>query len=55
MVDNADVLVCAYDGKSGGTSYTLDYALKSGKVVININPRTREVSFIGSKRLEDIL
>lgn len=34
MVDNADVVVCAFNGKSGGTAYTVDYALKQNKIVI---------------------
>ena len=43
MVDKADVVVCAFNGKSGGTAYTVDYALKQNKIVIQINPETSEV------------
>lgn len=39
MVDNADVVVCAFNGKSGGTAYTVDYALKQNKIVIQIDPK----------------
>ena len=43
MVDKADVVVCAFNGKSGGTAYTVDYALKQNKIVIQIDPETSEV------------
>ncbi len=36
MVDNSDVLVCFFDGKKGGTKYTLDYAKKNNLEIINI-------------------
>lgn len=49
MVDNADVVVCAYDGRSGGTAYTVNYALNRNKIVIQINPSTAQVCFL-SKR-----
>ena len=49
MVDKSDVVVCAYDGQSGGTAYTVDYALKHDKIVIQINPQTAKVTII-SKR-----
>ena len=52
MVDKADVVVCAFNGKSGGTAYTVDYALKQNKIVIQIDPETSEVpQFI--QRTED--
>lgn len=35
IVDSADILVALYDGRnSGGTKYTIDYAIKKGKQVI---------------------
>lgn len=52
MVDKADVVVCAYDGQSGGTAYTVNYALKQNKIVIQINPTTAQVTII-SKRTFD--
>ena len=52
MVDKADVVVCAYDGQSGGTAYTVNYALKKDKIVIQINPSTAQVTII-SKRTFD--
>jgi uncharacterized phage-like protein YoqJ len=52
MVDKADVVVCAYDGQSGGTAYTLSYALEKKKIVIRIDPRTARVSLVGESRFE---
>ena len=52
MVDKADVVVWAYDGQSGGTAYTVNYALKQNKIVIQINPSTAQVTII-SKRTFD--
>lgn len=37
LVDLCDVLVAVYDGLSGGTRYTVDYAKKSGRKVIEIH------------------
>jgi uncharacterized phage-like protein YoqJ len=36
MVDNASVLIAAYDGKSGGTRSTILYAMRSGIEVIQL-------------------
>ncbi len=36
LVDNSSVCVCYFNGDEGGTSYTMNYALKQGKDVINI-------------------
>lgn len=37
MIDNADSVIAMYDGVSlGGTAYTVDYALKQKKNVINV-------------------
>lgn len=52
MVDKADVVVCAFDGQSGGTAYTVDYAIKHDKIVIQISPSTLKVEII-SKRTFD--
>ncbi len=40
MVDMADVLIAAYDGKRGGTQYTVRYAYGKGLRVICIHPET---------------
>lgn len=38
LVALCDVLLAVYDGKSGGTQYTVDYAKKQGKKVIVLAP-----------------
>ena len=38
MVDNSSVLLAVYDGKSGGTIYTINYAARRGLEVIEITP-----------------
>ena len=43
MVDRSDVLVAAFDGKPGGTAYTVDYARSEGLTVLQINPATAEI------------
>lgn len=53
MVDKADVVVCAYDGQSGGTAYTVNYALKKDKIVIQINPSTAQVTIISKRTFEN--
>ena len=43
IVDSCSVLVACYDGrKSGGTFYTINYAIKVGRITIFINPRDRK-------------
>ncbi len=39
LVDICDVLVAVFDGRSGGTKYTVDYAAKQGRKTIIIPPR----------------
>ena len=54
MVDNCDKLVCYYDGRYGGTEYTVDYANKKSVPVINlwdnITPELRMPKQIDNKR-----
>ena len=52
MVDKADVVVCCYDGQRGGTAYTVDYALKADKIVIQINPKTSAVTIISKRNFD---
>lgn len=52
MVDRADVVVCAYDGKAGGTAYTVHYALRQNKIVIQINPTTAQVTIISHRNFD---
>ena len=40
MVKSCDVVLTCFDGKSGGTKNTIDYARKLGRKVININEST---------------
>lgn len=35
MVNHSSIVITWYDGKSGGTKNTLDYAMKKGKKIIN--------------------
>ena len=49
MVDKSDVVVCCYDGKSGGTAYTVEYARKKAKTVIQINPSDMVVTVVSGK------
>lgn len=53
MVDESDAVVCCYDGKSGGTAYTIDYARQAGKIIIQINPTDMVVTVLsGESRLK---
>ncbi len=36
MVDRSGTVMTYYDGKSGGTAYTLNYAVKASKRIINL-------------------
>lgn len=36
LVDNADTIITYYNGKAGGTKYTLNYAQKKKREIINI-------------------
>lgn len=38
MVNNSSMIIALYSGLSGGTKYTLNYALKQGLIQIVINP-----------------
>ncbi len=38
LVDICDILVAVYDGKSGGTKYTVEYAEKKGRMISVIPP-----------------
>ena len=37
MVDHSSLLIAAYDGTSGGTRYTLEYALRRGLQISNLH------------------
>ena len=36
MVDNASLLIAAYDGSPGGTRYTCEYARRKGLTIVNV-------------------
>lgn len=42
MVENSDYVLTWYDGKSGGTRNTIDYASKIGRYIINANKEETE-------------
>lgn len=37
MVNNSDYVLTWYDGKSGGTRNTIDFAAKKGRFILNVN------------------
>lgn len=43
MVDSSDIVIAVYDGKSGGTKFTYDYAIKKGRQVILLSPNDSEI------------
>ncbi|MBR4123927.1 MAG: DUF1273 family protein [Clostridia bacterium] len=43
MVENSDYILTWYDGKSGGTRNTIDYAAKIGRYIINANREETEI------------
>ena len=50
MVDNSDIVITWFDGRTGGTANTIEYAFRKGRRVININgiidnPRFKLKSF----------
>lgn len=52
MVNKADVIVCCYDGQKGGTGYTVSYAQKKDKIIIQIDPKDARVSIISKRNFE---
>lgn len=52
MVDKADVVVCCYDGQSGGTARTVKYAKEKDKIIIQIDPNNAEVTIISRRGFE---
>ena len=45
MVDNSDFVVTWFDGKSGGTKSTMDYARRLDRTVINLNTEYVDTNF----------
>lgn len=54
MVDQADVVTCAYNGQEGGTAYTVAYALRNDKIVIQIDPETFAVRVLSRRSFESL-
>ena len=54
MVDKADVVVCAFNGQRGGTAYTVNYALKQNKIVIQFDPATCLVSILSKREFDPV-
>ena len=52
MVDKAEVVVCCFDGQSGGIAQTVGYAKRKEKIIIQINPNDASVSIISKKRFK---
>lgn len=44
MVDDAEIVVCVWNGKSRGSKYTYDYAVQSGKVAHLMDFSRQEIS-----------
>ncbi len=42
MVDNSSLLIAVYDGQSGGTRYTVEYAKQRGLDVWTVAPQVKE-------------
>lgn len=49
MVDASDAVVCCFDGKTGGTAYTVEYARRQGKIIIQINPTDMIVTVLAGE------
>jgi uncharacterized phage-like protein YoqJ len=47
MVDKSLYIIALWDGQSGGTAYTIQYAMKCKKRIIVINPLTCKATFYG--------
>ncbi|MEG1028070.1 MAG: hypothetical protein RSE07_05215, partial [Oscillospiraceae bacterium] len=50
MVDNSTLVIAYFDGKSGGTAQTIDYAKRCGVKIVNLsvnNYTTNQLKFQG--------
>ncbi len=45
MVDNSDIVITWFNGQKGGTANTIDYAMRKGRKVINLNTVTVKPRF----------
>lgn len=46
MVDNSDIVLAVWNGKSSGTSKTVEYAKEKGKTIFVIDPETLSTKII---------
>lgn len=49
MVNRADEIISLWDGTSGGTGNCINYALKQGKPILNLHPKTYVWEQVSSK------
>jgi uncharacterized phage-like protein YoqJ len=49
MILNSDILIAVYDGKLSSTMQAIDYANKSVKKVICINPQSYNIQYLSSR------
>lgn len=50
LVDHCARLICYYDGIAGGTEYTVEYAKKKGREIVNIAPKEEK----GIKTIDNV-
>ncbi|MBR6572328.1 MAG: DUF1273 family protein [Clostridia bacterium] len=55
MIDNSDMVLTYYDGKSGGTKSTLIYANKKGKKIVNIGEYGVQTYFAEDEEIYEII
>jgi len=46
LIDNSDMLICLFNGKSGGTKYTFNYAEKKSIQIVNIWDNINKSDFL---------
>lgn len=46
LVDNAHMMLAVYGGGTGGTAYTVRYAVSRGKRVLLLHPQTLKLSYV---------
>lgn len=44
MVDNSDYVIAVYDGSKSGTGHTVNYAIKKGVEIVQLQPKTLGIS-----------
>lgn len=54
MVDKSSRLIAVFDGSSGGTKHTFDYAIEKGIPIVRIDPNSFEVTRINFDKAEQL-